>query len=156
MRISDVLSGLLAASFGIALVAYARTFPPMPGQSIGPALFPSVIGLGLMACGAWLAVSARHRPHASWLIFDEWVGRPRMVLNFALVIADLIFYAMAVNHLGFFLTAAIFVSVLWIIFGVSRRAIVPMAVLVTLAVHYVFYSVLRVPLPWGLLGGIAW
>jgi putative tricarboxylic transport membrane protein len=156
MRVSDVLSGLVAAIFGIALMVYSRTFPPMPGQSIGPGLFPSIIGIGLIAFGVSLAVSARKRSDARWLAFDEWIDRPRMVLNFALVIADLIFYAMAVNHLGFFLTASIFVSVLWFTFGVSRRLIVPMAVVVTIVVHYMFYSVLRVPLPWGLLGGIAW
>jgi putative tricarboxylic transport membrane protein len=46
--------------------------------------------------------------------------------------------------------------VLWFAFGVRRRVILPMAIAVTLTIHYMFYSVLRVPLPWGLLGGIAW
>ena len=27
---------------------------------------------------------------------------------------------------------------------------------VTLIIHYVFYKLLRVPLPWGLLQGVAW
>jgi putative tricarboxylic transport membrane protein len=157
MRLSDVLSGSLAALFGIALVAYTRTFPPMPGQSVGPGLFPAMIGAGLIVFGAALAISAARRPRLHALIeLGDWVVKPRMVLNFALVIADLIFYAIAVNHLGFFLTAIVFLSVLWLTFGVNRRLIVPMALGVTLAVHYMFYSVLRVPLPWGVLGGIAW
>ena len=156
MKLSDVLSGLLGLLLGIVLVVYARTFPPMPGQNFGPGLFPTMIGGGLVAFGAMLAISAANRGRPAWIEIDDWVRKPRMVLNFALVIADLIFYAIAVNHLGFFLTATIFVSVLWFAFGVRRRLIVPMAVAVTLAVHYMFYSVLRVPLPWGPLGGIAW
>jgi putative tricarboxylic transport membrane protein len=156
MRFSDFLSGSIAALFGIALVAYARSFPPMPGQSVGPGLFPTMIGAGLIVFGAALAISAARRPRTALIELGDWVVKPRMVLNFALVIADLIFYAIAVNHLGFFLTAIVFLSVLWSTFGVNRRLIVPMAVVVTLAVHYMFYSVLRVPLPWGVLGGIAW
>ena len=32
----------------------------------------------------------------------------------------------------------------------------PIALIVTLLSHYAFYKLLRVPLPWGLLQGIAW
>jgi putative tricarboxylic transport membrane protein len=79
-----------------------------------------------------------------------------MVANFALVIADVVFYAVAVDWLGFFITASVFLSVLFLAFGVRRARIVPLAAIVTLGLHYSFYTLLRVPLPWGLLGGIAW
>jgi putative tricarboxylic transport membrane protein len=156
MKLSDSLAGALAVIFGIALILYSRTFPPMPGQAIGPGLFPSVIGWGFVVFGALLIRVARTRPATPAIAFDDWARRPRMVLNFALVIADLAFYATVVNWLGFFITATIFVSVLWLAFGVRRTLILPLALAVTLGVHYVFYSALRVPLPWGLLGGIAW
>ena len=32
----------------------------------------------------------------------------------------------------------------------------PIAVVATLVVHFAFYQLLRVPLPWGLLQGVAW
>ena len=156
MRFNDAVSGALAAALGVVLAAYSRTFPPMPGQNIGPGLFPTLIGGGLVMFGAMLALSRAKTEDRRWVVFHDWVRRPRMVLNFGLVIADLVFYAVAVDRLGFFITAMLFVSVLWLAFGVRRRLVVPMAITVTLAVHYVFYSVLRVPLPWGLLGGIAW
>jgi putative tricarboxylic transport membrane protein len=156
MKVSDSLSGALAVIFGIALILYSRTFPAMPGQAIGPGLFPSVIAWGLVGFGGALIVAARRQPRVAPVEFDDWVRRPRMVLNFAVVIVALVFYATAVNRLGFFLTAAIFVSVLWTAFGVRRRLILPLALAVTFAVHYMFYSVLRVPLPWGPLGDIAW
>ena len=156
MRFNDAVSGALAALTGLVLVAYSRTFPPMPGQSIGPGLFPTLIGAGLIVFGAMLAFSRAKDQREPWIMFDEWVRRPRMVLNFALVFADLVFYALTVDRLGFFVTAILFISVLWLAFGVRRRLVLPMALAITLAVHYMFYSVLRVPLPWGLLGGIAW
>ena len=155
MKISDVLSGLLILIFGTAVVLNARTFPSMPGQSAGPSLFPTLIGGGLMLCGLALVWSGRGRG-APWLQVDDWMRRPRMVLNFGLVFADLVFYAIAVGRLGFFLTAVIFLSVLMLAFGVSRPRIVPLALVVTIVIHYAFYSLLRVPLPWGVFEGIAW
>ena len=39
--------------------------------------------------------------------------------------------------------------------GVRRKAAVVVALIATLVIWYAFYKVLRVPLPWGLLTGIA-
>jgi putative tricarboxylic transport membrane protein len=33
---------------------------------------------------------------------------------------------------------------------------IPIALIMTLAIHYAFYKLLRVPLPWGVLMPIAW
>ena len=33
---------------------------------------------------------------------------------------------------------------------------VPIAIVMTLLIHYAFYKLLKVPLPWGLLRSIAW
>ena len=155
MKLSDTLSGLLTLIFGTAIVVVARTFPAIPGQTFGPSLFPTLIGVGLILCGLGLVWSGRRRG-TSWFRFDDWVHRPRMVLNFGLVFVDLVFYAFAVGRLGFFITAVIFLSVLMLAFGIRRMRIVPLALVVTMVIHYAFYSLLRVPLPWGVLEGIAW
>lgn len=155
MRVSDTVSGLLALAVGIAVVGSARTFPPMPGQPIGPAMFPTAIGIALMVAGSALIAGGLRHPAASYEVAD-WMRSPRMLFNFVVVIADLLFYALAVTRLGFLITAVIFVSVLLLAFGVRRSRVLPIAVAVTLAVHYAFYTLLRVPLPWGVLAGIAW
>lgn len=156
MRFSDSLSGLLTLTFGIAIAAYATTFPPMPGQPVGPSLFPIIIGTGMAICGTGLIVAGRRQPRTAWLEPGEWVRHPRLVLRFALVIAAVVAYALVVDWLGFFITSVAFLTVLLLAFGVARRWILPIAALVTIGVHYVFYTLLRVPLPWGLLGGLAW
>ncbi len=62
---------------------WPRRFPPMPGQPVGPALFPIVIGGGLLICAALLSRSrAATAAEAPWVEVDAWVRRPRMVLNF--------------------------------------------------------------------------
>jgi putative tricarboxylic transport membrane protein len=156
MKFSDRLSGLLILIFGVAIVAYARTFPAMPGQSVGPSLFPTVIGSGLVLVGATLMFTGARTRSGSWIELDDWVRRPRMVFNFALVIVDLVFYALAVNWLGFFITSFVFLAALFLTFGVTRKWIAPLAVIVTMVIHYGFYTLLRVSLPWGVLGGLAW
>ncbi len=156
MKLSDTLSGLLTLIFGIAVVAYATTFPPMPGQSVGPALFPTIVGAGLALFGAALMFTGARARGTSWIALDDWVRKPRMAFNFVLVIADVVFYALAVDWLGFFLTTAVFLAVLFAAFGVRRSRVLPLTVVMTIVMHYAFYTLLRVPLPWGLLGGIAW
>ena len=156
MKFSDALSGLLTLVFGIGIAAYATTFPPMPGQPIGPAFFPIVIGTGMGLFGAGLTIGGLRERGRSWLEPGEWVRHPRLVWRFVLVVADVVAYALVVDRLGFFITAALFLTVLLLAFGVTRRWIAPIAAMVTIAVHYVFYTLLHVPLPWGLLGGLAW
>jgi putative tricarboxylic transport membrane protein len=169
MKLADALSGLLAALAGIAVVLHALTFPPMPGQPVGPSLFPIAIGTGLILAGAALMLaavrgpasaarppSAGRRPLSEFVEFDAWARRPRMVANVLVVIADLSFYAIAVEALGFLITSVVFLAVLFLAFGVRRARIVPLAVAVTLVIHYGFYTLLRVPLPWGVLEAVAW
>ena len=156
MRLSDTISGLLTLIVGVAVVAYASSFPAMPGQSVGPALFPTLVGGAMALFGAALLFTGVLKRGTPLIVFDDWVRRPRMVFNFAVVVVDVIFYALAVEWLGFFITGVTFLSVLFFAFGVRPTRIVPLAAAVTLTLHYGFYTLLRVPLPWGLLGGIAW
>lgn len=155
MRFSDAAAGALALIAGIAVFIHTRSFPPMPGQPIGPALFPAVIGFALFVAGALLIVTGGTR-RAPLIQPDAWTRRPRMVLNFGLVLAMLLFYALILHQLGFFLTALLFLSVLFVAFGVTRKWILPLAIAIVFLIHYGFYTLLRVPLPWGVLEGIAW
>ncbi len=156
MRLNDTFTGALLLLLGLAIVAFAQSFPLSPGQSFGPGLFPSLAGGGLAVCGLrllWVGVRQRGTAAMEW---DDWARRPRMVFNCALVIGDLIFYALVVDRVGFFITAFVFVAVLFLAFGVPRRWIPLLAATVTVGLHFAFYTLLRVPLPWGWLEAIAW
>jgi putative tricarboxylic transport membrane protein len=155
MKFNRAVSGLIVALFGLGVLLQARTFPSMPGQTVGPGFFPELIGAGLLICGVALIVAGRGRGER-WIEGAEWLRRPRMLFNFLLVFVDLVFYAFAVARLGFFITAVLFLGVLMVAFGVPRTRILPLAVVVTFVIHYAFYSLLRVPLPWGVLERFAW
>ncbi len=156
MRASDLTTGLIIAIGGLAVAGYALTFPPMPGQPVGPSLFPTIIGTGLALVGAVLAVSGLKQRGVPWLAIDGWARTPRALARVALVIASLIAYTLVVDALGFLVTGVVLLSMLFAAFGARRAWILPIAIGVTVAMHYAFYTWLGVPLPWGLLEAVAW
>ncbi len=63
----------------------------------------------------------------------------------------LLFYVLAVDRLGFLVTAAAIVLMASLALGARLRLAVPLAIGAPLFVHLVFSKLLRVPLPPGLV-----
>ena len=126
----------------------------MPGQKFGPAWFPGLIAVGLILCGALLAAHAM-RASAPLVALPAWIRSARAVSGVASVIAGLLFYVLAADWLGFYLTALL-IQVVWMrILGASWRLTLPVAVVATVVIHLSFYKLLRIPLPWGVLQSFA-
>ncbi len=121
----------------------------MPGQKFGPAWFPGLIAVGLIVCGALLALQAP-RNGAPLLAAPAWVRSPRAVAGVASVVAGLLFYVFVADALGFYLTALLILLVWMRVFGASWRITLPVAVIATVVIHLSFYKLLRIPLPWGI------
>jgi putative tricarboxylic transport membrane protein len=161
VKVNDAVWGALLILLSVALLVHVRTFPSIPGQKIGPALFPALIAVGLGVCAILLifrGLAARRTGagNVAWLQSDAWVRSPRHLLAFVLVIAVNFFYVFAVDWLGFIPVGLIYLATLFFVFRVKPSWILPLALAVTLVIHYAFYKLLKVPLPWGLLKGIAW
>jgi putative tricarboxylic transport membrane protein len=157
MKLHDTLCGLLLAALGIALLVYARSLPPIPGQNVGPGFFPGVVAIGLIATGLVLAlVTLRNRPGGPWLAFDDWVRSPRLLLTFAITAGSLAFYVALADRLGYFVTAPLVLGAILAAFRVQWVVIIPVGLAVPALIHYIFYSMLKVPLPWGVLTPYAW
>src|SRR5262245_24723544 len=61
MQLSDRVTGLFMVALG-GLAAYGGSrLPPVPGQQIGPDVFPLVVGIGLAICGAMIALRIGRR-----------------------------------------------------------------------------------------------
>ena len=161
MKLNDAVWGALLLFFGAVVLVHVQSFPLIPGQKVGPALFPGLIAVGLGICGAILVgkgLAARagggERPH--WFLLDGWTRSRRRVLAFAVTIGVNVFYIAAVDRLGFIPTGIVYLALLFAVFEVRPKWVLPLAVLTTLAIHFAFYKLLKVPLPWGLLQGVAW
>ena len=161
MKINDALWGALFALLGAAILWHVQGFPRIPGQNVGPALFPGVLAVAMLVCGAILIVSglkARRADRGSsrWAVAPEWLRSRRHVLAFAVLVASNVFYLLAVDWLGFLPTAFVYLAALMWVLRVRPAIAVLVAFLMALAIHYAFYKLLRVPLPWGVLQGLAW
>jgi putative tricarboxylic transport membrane protein len=93
----------------------------------------------------------RSRAGASWFTGGDWMGSRRHVLAAAVIVAGVVAYAVLADVLGFLIVAPVLLLVWFRMLGVRWGTAVIAAILTTLAIWYVFYKLLRVPLPWGVL-----
>jgi putative tricarboxylic transport membrane protein len=157
VKLNDAVFGVLLLALGAAVILGVQGFPKIPGQPVGPALFPGLIATALCICGALLVVRGlRERAAQPWLVLDHWVRSPRHVVAFAVLLGAIVFYIVAAGWLGFLPTAMLILMALFTVLRVPPLRSLVIAVVVALVIHFVFYKLLRVPLPWGLLTHYAW
>lgn len=156
MRFNDAVVGAAFLLIAAAMIAMTFSFPAFPGQQYGPSLFPRIIGAGIIGCSALLIVrGVRERATGGrWLQPDDWTGNPRRVASFALMLAAMAFYVVASEPLGFIPCAFLIQLVLFLWFGVRPLTAGVVAAAMTLLVHWFFGSMMRVPLPRGILDSV--
>jgi putative tricarboxylic transport membrane protein len=155
MQLSDRVTGLFLAALGGAAVYGGWLLPPVPGQIVGPNVFPMIIGFGLMLCGAMVAfgIGQSFEEHAT-LQADEEPAPPMGWTRGLLALLPpglLLFYVFAVDRLGFALTAGAIVLASSLTLGARLWLAVPLAIAAPMAIDLMFSKLLRVPLPAGLL-----
>jgi putative tricarboxylic transport membrane protein len=156
VRANDALSGLAIIVFALAMIAITLNFPAFPGQRYGPSLFPRILATALIVGGLlliWNGLSAR-RAGAPWVEIAPWVRDPWRVTCFALVLVALLFYILASDAIGFIPIALVFLGALFVWFGVKPLTAAITAVAGTIAIHWFFSTMLRVPLPRGILDSV--
>lgn len=151
MHLSDRLSGAALVALGLAAAWGGSRLPNVPGQDVGPAAFPLLIGGGLVLCGVLIALGIGQTFEAP---AEEEPAPARSRLSALRVLVPpglLLFYALAVERLGFLPTAALMVLAAALALGARPRLALPLALLAPPLVHLAFAKVLSVPLPAGLL-----
>jgi len=158
VKVNDAVFGALFIALGAAVLFGVQGFPRIPGQSVGPALFPGLIATVLCVAGAALVVKGwtQRRGGQPWLAWDPWVRSPRHVAALVVLLGSVLLYIFAANALGFLVTAALILTALFVVLRVPPGRAVLMAGVAALVVHFAFYKLLRVPLPWGVLTPYAW
>jgi putative tricarboxylic transport membrane protein len=153
MRANDAICGLVVIAFAAAMIALTASFPALPGQDYGPALFPRVLGTGLIICGGLLVWNhARTRDgQRQWVVLAPWTREPWRLGSFVLMLAMLLLYIFVSETVGFIPMALVFLLALFLWFGVRLIPAVIIAVVATVAIHEFFSTLLRVPLPRGWL-----
>jgi putative tricarboxylic transport membrane protein len=109
MKLNDAVWGALLILFSVAVLVHVQHFPAIPGQKVGPALFPGVLAVALGVCAVILVVkglAARRHGHerARWAELDGWTKSRRHVIAFVAVIGVNVVYILVVDWIGFILT----------------------------------------------------
>ena len=150
MKFNDtVISSLLLILAGL-MYYNAKTLPSLPGQTVGPALFPITISimLGLVSM-AILLKSITGKRKERWLTLDKAILSPRSLISIFLVPASVVFYIAFANTAGFLIVSTVILFVMMVAFRAKLYIAAPLAVVVSSVGFLLFRSVLLVPLPEG-------
>jgi putative tricarboxylic transport membrane protein len=152
MKLNDAIFGAVLLVLGLAVLSVVQGYPKIPGQNVGPALFPGLIAAGLVGCALLLIVSGlRGRAENPWLEPLPWLSSRRHIAAFASVIGSVVLYIALAQRIGFMIVAPLTLFAMFCSFRVRPRSAVIIAIVASLAIWYAFYKLLRVPLPWGML-----
>jgi putative tricarboxylic transport membrane protein len=152
VRFNDALLGIVFLALSVAVLVTIQGYPKIPGQSIGPGAFPGLVALLLAGCSVALIWRGwRERSSQPLVAMGAWLSSPRHLLNFLVATGALAFYVLASDKLGFLICGPIILLALFLTLRVRPLAAVGLAVVLPIVIHLIFYKLLRVPLPWGVL-----
>jgi putative tricarboxylic transport membrane protein len=140
LKIYALLPGILISGLGLFTILLARRFPELPEGHPGPALFPVILGWGLVICGLLLMVLSQQevQPQTRRLQ-GQWVS----VILILLLLAVFPF----LNRVTGFLPAigiALFLTAFLMKLNLVQATIT--ALLTTGFIYLIFNLILHVPL----------
>jgi putative tricarboxylic transport membrane protein len=149
VRRTDAFVGLGLAVLAAAVLWSARAFPDVPGQKLGAAFLPMLVGTGLLLCGIGLIVrSRRGRAYADEVATTA--GSEHFGSSLVLVGAVLAYLFLS-ERIGFLIIAPLCLMAGFLAFRIGWQRALLWAIGGTALVHVAFYKLLRVPLPWGVI-----
>jgi putative tricarboxylic transport membrane protein len=153
MRTNDAVSGAFLILISVVMIVLTVNFPPFPGQKYGPALFPRLLGAGLIICGILLMIRglSQRKPDDAWATVPHWMSEPKRVVSFLLMFGAMLLYVLASEQIGFLIISSVILAALFLWFQVKPLVAIPLAIASTWIIHWFFVSMMRVPLPRGIL-----
>jgi putative tricarboxylic transport membrane protein len=151
MRKSDVVTGGVLAVIAAAVTMHAQSFPDIPGQQYGAAVFPTAVAVALgisslvLVFSGWRAAPAEPRPDRALSVHG--------LIGFVGTVLLVIIYAVGVGPMGFIPAMMIVILPLMLFLGVRWWVAAIVSLAVTIATFEIFTVLLRVPLPQGPLFG---
>lgn len=155
MRVNDALTGGLLLALALAAGVHAQSFPAIPGQQYGAAVFPTAIAMALAGLSLVLILQGA-RAWDGAVAWSGWARSHHGPLRLALAVGGVLAYVLLSGRLGFLPTMAAVLLVLLVALGTRWWVALVVAIGVTLLIHLTFAGLLKVPLPWGVVPPFAW
>lgn len=168
--LGDLVSGLAAVGFGVAVLLYVRGFPQLTDGAPGPALFPAILAglfilFGSVLVVRWLRYRRRHGNQEEAVTAEQARGAEHVSgtghipistraawVNALSVLGMVVLYMLLSETLGFALTMTLLLFALAWRLGARPVPALLSAIATTAFIYVVFVRVLYVPLPVGVFG----
>ena len=131
----------------LAVLWSGSAFPKVPGQKLGAAFLPMIIGGGLLLCALALVLRSFRRS-----AYAETEAKAEVEEHFGsavVIVGAVLAYIVLSERIGFLLIAPLCLMAVFLALRVRWTTAALCAIGGTLVVHVAFYKLLRVPLPWG-------
>ncbi|MCT8999390.1 tripartite tricarboxylate transporter TctB family protein [Chelativorans intermedius] len=151
---TDLLAGVGLFVLGAAMAIEARGFPSLGGMAFGPDLFPTITAVGLMVSG--VGIVAEGATPARRAAAAQAGEQARALWPMLAVLLTIAFFALTLPVLGFHIAAALAMLAAVRVFAGGWGLALSVAIVAPVITHVIFYTFLRVPLPWGLMAPLAW
>jgi putative tricarboxylic transport membrane protein len=162
VRQADRWVGAGTTALAVAVLWSASSFPNVPGQKLGASTLPLIIGAALLVCGLLLVLrslsAARyvkpiapvvHNPLLPELAAPD--GPTESIAPSMGILAAIVLYIVAADALGYLLVAPVSLLIAQVSLRVRWLPAIGWSLLAAVVVHLVFYKLLKVPLPWGIV-----
>jgi putative tricarboxylic transport membrane protein len=150
MKISDTVVGAGFVAAGALIIAGTMHYPPLDGGYPGPSLFPRILGGLMVAFGGLVGLKGLRTgdttQEVEWLLLHKSTG----FINAVFVLVGVAAYILFVEKLGFLLMGALLLFVVMWRLKVPPLKALLVAVVFNTIVHFLFYKIMRVPLPLGI------
>ncbi len=143
MLTTDRISGTALALFALGVIWESRRLPLGTFRVPGPAYMPVLLALLLLIFGVLIALTGGRAERLASIRWTEW---PHAVA----ILYICIFSTLALERLGYRLT--ILFGLVFLVKGVEKKGwllTVLFALALSFGSFYLFYTLLRVPLPLG-------
>jgi putative tricarboxylic transport membrane protein len=146
MRLGNRVWGTILCAVGVYYLIEGVNLPPAAiGDPLGPLVFPTILGLSMVACGVCLAL--RPGPRTDQAVLSRRTF-PQVLLLFFL----LLLYSLAIPWMGYLFSTFIFVFITAFLMGERSWAKgAAISAVFSAGIFFLFVRVLTIPLPLGLL-----
>ena len=143
---TDRLSGTVLALFAVVVIWESRVLPLGTFRQPGPAFVPILLALLLLTFGIFVVITGGRAPLFSAVPWTEW-------RHAVAILTASVFSVFAIERLGYRLTVLLVLG--FLVKVVEKQGWVlslAFALSLSLGSFFLFYTILRVPLPEGPLG----
>lgn len=156
MRFNDLVSGAILIAAALLVIILTLRFPEFPGQNYGPAVFPRLLAVLLILCGVMMMIRGLAAWRAGEPLADmpAWARDPANVVSALLVLGASLAYILVLDAVGFVPLTIVVLLVLFLWFKVRMPVAIVTALVAAFGVNWFFATLMRVPLPRGLMDWI--